>query len=269
MSQAASATAPAPAARRGRGLFAGLNPASRVIGLLVLTVPLLVSVDWVSASVALAAILIASPACGVGWLELARRSWPILAMALLGGVSMMLYARPEGEVYFELGLAKVTDNSIELSVAIVLRVLAVALPVMVLIRDIDPTDLGDALAQVLKLPHRFVISVVAGTRMVVLFRDDWAAMERARRARGLGDRGRIRRAAGQCFALLVLALRRGGRLSTAMEARGFGRAGQPRTWARRSVMTWRDALAILACAAVPAVAIGVAVATGEFRFLGA
>lgn len=74
-----------------------------------------------------------------------------------------------------------------------LRVFAVALPVIVLARDIDPpTELGDGLAQIWHLPSRFVIGAVAGVRMLTLFKDDWDSLARARRARGIADVGRIR-----------------------------------------------------------------------------
>ena len=51
------------------------------------------------------------------------------------------------------------------------------------------------------------------------------------------DRGLIALVAG--FALLVLAIRRGTVLATAMEARGFG-VGKRRTWARPSRFGPRD-----------------------------
>ena len=220
-----------------------------------------------SAAVALACTIVAAPLCGVGPKRLVRRGWPILLAAPVSGVSMLLYGNPEGTEYFSFLLATVTDNSISLAIAITVRVLAIGLPVVVLTADIDPTDLGDGLAQVLKLPSRFVLASVAGVRLITLFLDDWRALTRARRARGLGDHGRIRRLFGQVFALLVFALRRGTKLSTAMEARGFGAPGA-RTWARESTFGGREWAVLAACALIAAASLGIAVWTGEFRFLG-
>ena len=114
---------------------------------------------------------------------------------------------------------------------------------MVLARDIDPTELGDALSQILKLPSRFVIGAVAGVRMMTLFQSDWQSLEMARRARGLTDVGKLQHLLTMSFGLLVIALRRGGKLATAMEARGFGRTppgGGKRSWARESRLRARD-----------------------------
>ena len=79
----------------------------------------------------------------------------------------------------------------------------------------------------------FVLGGLAALRLLGLMVDDWRMLELARRARGVGDRGRVKRVLGQAFALLVLAIRRGSALATAMEARGFG-SGIQRTWAREA-----------------------------------
>ena len=250
-------------------LLNGINPVTRIIGLILLTTPLLLSVDVVSAGVALVFTLIAAPFCGVGWRRLLRCGWPVLLAAPLAAVPMALYGRPEGDTYLQFLLIHVTDNSLQLAAAIFVRVLAVGLPVIVLSADVDPTDLGDGLAQVLRLPERFVLGAVAAARLVSLFRDDLDSMRRARRARGIADHGRIRYFLTLAFGLLVLSLRRGAKLATAMEARGFNRVAEHgRTWARESTLSRRDWVVMAVCLLVSALAIGIAVAVGSFRFLG-
>lgn len=248
----------------------GVNPLTRLGLILLVTSPLLLSVDWVSAAVSLVITVVCAPLCGVSWGRLVAMSWPLFLIAPISGLSMLLYAQEGGREYFSFFLATVTDNSIELAVAMMLRVLAVALPVIVLARDIDPTELGDALAQILKLPARFVIGAVAGVRMMTLFKDDWQAMGQARRARGLADRGRISHLVSMTFGLLVLALRRGGKLATAMEARGFGRPGMAgeRTWARESRLVRKDWLAMAAGVLLASFPVIVAVLVGSWRFFG-
>lgn len=248
-----------------------VNPLTRLVLILLLTTPLLLSVDWVSAAVSLVITVFFAPLCGVGIARLLKMSWPLFIIAPISGISMLLYAQEGGREYFSFWLATVTDNSSSLAVAMMLRVLAVALPVIVLSRDIDPTALGDALAQILKLPARFVIGAVAGVRMLTLFQDDWQAMTQARRARGLSDRGKIAHTISMTFGLLVLALRRGGKLATAMESRGFGRpatSGKQRTWARESKLYRKDWLVIACGAILASIPVIISVATDSWRFFG-
>lgn len=252
-------------------ILSGVNPLTRVYLMLALTLPLFLSVDWVSAAVSLVITFVFAPLCGVSWGKLMRSGWFLFILAALSGVSMLLYGAEGGEVYFRLWLIVVSENSVTLSVAMMLRVLAVALPMIVLARDIDPSRLGDALAQNLRLPSRFVIGAVAGVRMATLFRDDWDSMARARRARGLGDRGKVKHLLTMSFGLLVVALRRGGKLATAMEARGFGRTplySPSRTWARESRVSSKDWLIMLAGSLLAAVPVVASVVTDSWRFFG-
>jgi len=66
---------------------------------------------------------------------------------------------------------------------------------------------------------------------------------------------------------LVFAVRRGTKLATAMEARGFG-AHRHRTWARPSPFAGREFALVTAGFTIIAVAIATSVATGAWNFIG-
>jgi energy-coupling factor transport system permease protein len=112
-----------------------------------------------------------------------------------------------------------------------------------------------------------VVGALAGLRLVGLFVDDWRALTLARRARGVAESGAVRRMLGQSFALFVLSIRRGTKLATAMEARGFG-AGGRRTWARPSLFRGRDWAALVVAALVAGAAVVAAVAVGSWNVFG-
>jgi energy-coupling factor transport system permease protein len=242
----------------------GVNPVTRLAAVMVLTTPLLLTVDWLSAAVALGVQLVLFAFAGVTPRLLVARTWPILIAAPIAGVSMLLYGRPEGTEYWSFWLARITDGSIELAIAVTVRVLAIGLPAALLFLRVDPTDLADGLAQIAHLPARFVLGALAATRLVGLFVEDLRAMALSRRARGIGDRGALRRIATMAFALLVLAIRRGSKLATAMEARGFG-SDTPRTWARQSRVGASDALLLVIAAVIAATSIALAVWAGTFH----
>jgi len=250
-----------------RAWLDGVNPAAKIVVALVLSVPLFASIDVVSAATAIALQLLCIPLTGLGVGTVLRRIAPIALFAPIAGISMLLYAKPGGTVYGSFLFATVSDDSIVLACAVVLRVIALALPTILLFGRTDPTELADALAQVVRLPSRFVLGVLAGARTVGLFVDDWHTMALARRARGLGDRGAVRRFFSMAFVLLVFAVRRGSALAVAMEARGFG-ADVERTWSRPSRLSPRDGVAVVGALVLVCAAGGAAVATGAFRFVG-
>lgn len=242
------------------------NAVAKIAAGLLLSVLLLVTIDAVSALVALALEAVFIAWSGIGARTFFRRTVALWIAAPLAGLTTLLYGVPSGTTYLQWGLLHVSDGSIALALATALRILAIGLPAIVLFVTIDPTDLADGLAQVWHLPARFVLGALAGMRLVGLFLDDWRQLELARRARGLGDTGRIRRFVGQAFALLVLSIRRGSKLATAMEARGFGAEGA-RTWARPSVFRGRDWALVAGSALVGTIALAVAVAVGSFTFV--
>ena len=253
--------------RGARGLLARTNPVARVLALLVATTPLLITIDPVSAAVAVILELALMPLSGVSARSFFLKATPLLLAAPLGALSMLLYASPGGTVYWQFGPAAISDHSMWLALGIGLRMCAIVLPAIALLDRIDPTDMGDGLAQILHLPARPVLAALAGARMTSLMAADWKALERARRARGVGDSSRIRSFLRGSFSLLVFALRRSGKLATTMEARGFGAAGK-RTWARPSRLRAADAVLMVVAIAVPAIALAASVWAGTFALVG-
>ncbi len=250
--------------RRG---VASLNPVAKIAAALVIALTLAFSVDVVSAGVALALELVLLPFAGLSWAVFWRRTAAVWIAAPLAGLTVVLYGRPSGQIFFTWWFVQVSDGSLHLALATALRVLAIALPAVALFATVDATALADGLAQLVHLPARFVLGALAALRLLGLMRDDWRVLALARRARGVGDRGRARRFAGLAFALFVLSIRRGSALATAMEARGFG-GSMPRSWARPSRFGVREVLLIVVAALIAAVAVTCAVVTGRWVLLG-
>ncbi|WP_431831433.1 ATP-binding cassette domain-containing protein [Curtobacterium citreum] len=248
---------------RPRGIR-GVQPVASLLGVLALGLLLVLSLDVVSAAVALLLEVLLLPLLRIPWRTLLLRTAPLTAAVPLTAVSIALYGRPSGREWFDLGFVHVTDGSLELALATALRVLGVGLPAIALFVRVDPTDLADGLAQLLRLPARFVLGALAAVRMTTLLGGDWRQLRSARRARGVADTGRLRRGASMAFALLVLALRRATTLAVAMESRGFGAPGR-RTWARPARFCGPEWAMVAVLVGIGAVSVAVAVGAGTWR----
>lgn len=246
--------------------IARVNPVAKLAVAVFLSVTLLLSIDVVSASVALLLVGILLFWSGLDARQFWMRTAPLWLAAPFAGLTTVLYGQDSGEVLAAWGPISVTEGSLTLGVAITLRVLAIGLPSIVLFATTDPTDLADGLAQVLRLPARFVLGGLAGMRMIGLFLDDWRALGQARRARGVGDVNVFSRLGTQAFALLVLAIRRGTKLATAMEAKGFG-SDQPRTWARPSSFGIPELFLVLIGIVIAGLSVAAAVLAGTWSFI--
>jgi energy-coupling factor transport system permease protein len=247
-----------------------ISPLAKLCAAGILGVVLLLSLDPVSAVVALVCELALLPWAGVPARRLLRILTPLLVAAPFAGLATLLYGRGGGEVLIVLGPWEITSGEAALALAITLRVLAVALPAVVLFATTDPTDLADGLAQIWKLPSRFVLGALAAIRMLGLMRQDWQMLRLARRARGVADGGgpiaALGRLGNQALALLTIAVRRGSLLATAMDARAFD-APIKRTWAREVTFTGRDGWFVVGAALIAGFAVMMAVMTGAWNFV--
>lgn len=245
---------------------ARINPVAKLAVALLVSMTLLASIDVVSAAVALALEAMLLPFAGLTSRQFWLRTAPLWIAAPLAAITTILYGRDSGALLWEWGIISITEGSLQLGLAIGLRVLAIGLPGIVLLATTDPTDLADGLAQVLRLPARFVLGALAGLRLVSLAVEDWRSLALARRARGVADGRWPIRFLGQAFALLVISVRRGSKLATAMEARGFG-SSTPRSWARPSRFGAGEVALIAVGALICAAAVAASVAAGAWSFV--
>ena len=213
-------------------MLAQRNPVAKLAAALVPTLALLSTLDPLTPALFLAVELALVPLFGMSLSRLARRGWPLLVTAAGVASAQLLF----------------TTGGLAAALGIALRIPAVALPGIVVFATTDPTDLADALVQNVRLPARFAIGALAAFRLVPLLGEEWRVLALARRARGI-DAGRnpyahLRLAGSLTFALLVGAIRRGTRLATAMDARGFD-SGAPRTFARVQRFRTADTVLVL------------------------
>lgn len=245
---ASLALGPAPDTRLGR-----INPVAQLSALIIVTVVLLTSLDVVTPAVVVAAELTLLPAAGLHRpAALWRRTWPLLAGAVSVGV---------------VNTALSTHPSVVTGVGLGLRVIGLALPGVLLVASTDPVRLADALTLHWHVPTRFAYGALAALRLAPLLVAEFESIRLARRTRGVeagrNPLARVRLMGGVVFALLVGAVRRGSRLATAMDARGFD-SGVPRTNARGSALHRRDAVFVAATGAVCAAAVVLSVVTGAW-----
>lgn len=234
-----------------------INPVAQLGALAVVLPVLLVSGDLLTPLIVLAAEVCLLPAAGLARPRaLIARTWPLLLGAAGVAWVNVLFGDADG------------GSGWPSAIALAVRVLALALPGVLLVSSTDPVRLADALTLHWRVSTRFAYGALAALRLVPLLATEWQTIRLARRARGI-EPGRnpvahARLFAGTAFALLVGAVRRGTRLAVAMDARGFD-SGIPRTNARGSRLRLRDGAYLAGACAVCLTAVAVSVGTGSWQ----
>ena len=236
--------------------LSAVNPVAQLSAIAVVTALLLICGDIVTPLVLLAAEAALLPAAGLAHpADLLRRTWPLLASAAGVAWVNVAFGSLDGAAAWHSGATWAV------------RVIALALPGVLLVASTDPVRLADALTVRWRVPTRFAYGSLAALRLVPLLAAEWESIRLARRARGV-DAGAnpfaaARVLAGTAFALLVGAIRRATRLAAAMDARGVD-SGVARSNARGSVLRPLDAAAVVAAVVVCALAVTVSVLTGAW-----
>lgn len=234
-----------------RARLARLHPIAKIVAALILMLALFITVDLVTSSIVVGALLVAARYSGLPPRSLAARAAPLL----IGAASFGLFNA-------------VLSQSAVAGAAIALRIIGVSLAGMLAVATIDPTDLADALVEHAHAPSRFVVGALAAFRLFPLFSREWDVLGLARRARGIeADRtyvDRIRAFPGRALGLLVAAIRRATRLALAMDARGFG-AQTCRTLARPRALTLPDGALVVGALVLALGATSLSIALGTWR----
>jgi energy-coupling factor transport system permease protein len=249
--------------------LARANPIAKLGAALLLMAVLFLSADLLTPSVVLAGLLVALPLTGLAPRVLLARAGPLLLVAASVGVLNALFAPEQAGSLLRIGPLAVGGQNLLAGLALGLRLLTIAGVGVLSLASTEPTDLADALMQQLHVSPRFAVGAVAALRLLPILADEWQIIRLARRARGV-DAGRPPIAAisiffGELLTLLVSAIRRGTRLALAMEARGLG-SRRCRGIARPQSLHAADGVLIAAAALLAIAAVGVALASGTYRF---
>jgi energy-coupling factor transport system permease protein len=236
------------------GWLARANPVAKLAAALVLGFGAALSDDAVTPAVLVLLVLLILAAGGVTAVDILRRGWPLLVSAAGLGATTLLFGD--------------SPTPLLTALTVTFRVVAVALPGVVVLLTVDPTDLADSLVQNAHVPARFAYAALAALRLLPLMGAEWQTIKAARRARGI-DAGRnplrhVELFAGTVFTLLVGAVRRGTRLALAMDARGFDATG-PRTLARPQVVRQSDVALVVGAFVLLATAATVSIAFRTFQ----
>jgi energy-coupling factor transport system permease protein len=180
--------------------------------------------------------------------RLSLRAWLIRGVPLvfmLAGImitNLLFTDVHTGTTVLQWADLQVTTGGIAATAAVAFRLLVLAIPGIVLLARIDPTDVSDALITHWRANPRMAVGSLAAMRMAPLVLADLRQSYAARRTRGVVSRNplvAVPTLFGTMSSVMVTAIRRATRLSLAMDSRGFD-SGVDRTLARRSRWRRRD-----------------------------
>ena len=144
-----------------------------------------------------------------------------------------LYAKPKGYMLFSWGWVTVTEGAITVAVSTLLRILAIAVPALLIAKSISIHQIMATLALRNVLPNRIALAILISLRLVSVIANDVSETLQAQRARG-----KAMPVLAVANVSLVIAIRRAVRMSVTAEVRGFTKPG--RLWRSYRRFGFRD-----------------------------
>lgn len=182
-----------------------------------------------------------------------------LAVAVAAtGLASVLYASPRGAVYAEWGWITVSDGSLAVAAASMTRILAIALPAMLVAPGISAHEFLATLAVKRVVPTRVALATLIALRLIPVIAADVDETWQARRAHG-----HVRSPFAVALTALVVAIRRAVRMSDVAETRGFSKPH--RLWSAYNPMRFSDWALVVLAALVGVGALYITAVTGNWN----
>ncbi|MGH3488057.1 MAG: energy-coupling factor transporter transmembrane component T family protein [Actinopolymorphaceae bacterium] len=232
-----NADAVRPAATSAASWLGRRNPTIKLTLLFVVSLVMLFVFDPVTPTilylVALAAVAV-STRLSARTLMLAHL--PFIGFAV-GLFCVNALSRP-GEIIWDGWLLRITTEGVTMGAALAMRTLVIGILSIAFVASTDPVALMTSLQHNARLSPRVTYAVLAGYRMLQEMPAEWHTIRQAqavRAGRGGSTLPRGARALTRAaFTLLVVSVRKGERISQALESRGLGLSPRS-TWRPVSV----------------------------------
>jgi energy-coupling factor transport system permease protein len=234
----------------GRSLLHRLNPLVKLILALALCASCFISGNLFFALGIIGLNLLAAALAGIAGRAL-RTLRSLVKFSMLLFVVQALFIR-EGDLLFTIPPgAAITRQGVLFSLLFVLRLMAAAMPLTLMLSVTRISDISNALTRQLRIPYKYTFALTTAIRFIPLFHEEMKGIMEAQISRGVEfDTKNFFRKIGLllplCVPLLVSSVRKieGGAISA--ELRGFN-LRTPSSGYKRYPLAFRDGAALLFC----------------------
>ena len=210
----------------GNSLFHRLNPLTKlIVSLLLCAVCFVNGSHFFIFAVILLNICIAASA---GIMKLALNLLKGLGkLSIVLFIVQVLFVR-SGNVLFTIPVINlgITDNGISFSLLLVMRLMAATLPLAIMLSVTQMTDLSNVMVSKLKIPYKYVFSIITVIRFIPVFSNEMSEIMEAQTARGVefdtkNIFRKIKLIIPLCVPLLISSVRKIDTSAVSAELRGF------------------------------------------------
>ena len=245
----------------GTSFLHRMNPVAKIACALLVSVACFCSTNLVFLALVAVGDFALARSCGMTR-QAVGLAKAVLAFSVLLAVIQLL-TTPEGTELIPLPWGYVGTGSIYSAVCIVVRLVACAVPLFLVLYVTKLSDITNSLVKVVHVPYKYAFTFSMAVRFIPVFMNDMSAIMEAQTARGVefdtsGIVQKVRLMVPLCVPLLVSSVRKTSSAAIAAEVRGFNLRTRESGYKDYPFAAF-DVAAMVACAAlvVASVLVGV------------
>ena len=240
--------------KSGNSIFHKMNPLSKLILSVVLCAMCFVSKNLLFILAIIVVNILIAYAAGIQKMAMSIISG-LFKLSLILFIVQVLFIR-SGDVIFTIpGLGiPITKYGVYFSLLFVLRLLATALPLAIMLSVTQMSDLANVMVSKLKIPYKYAFAIITVIRFIPVFASEMTGIMEAQTARGVEfDTKNIFKKIGLiiplCVPLLISSVKRVDSSAMAAELRGFNRR-TAKSGYKKYPFTKYDSFALFICVVV-------------------
>lgn len=208
----------------GDSLLHRMNPVAKLFCALLLSVACFVTNNLVLICLVLVLDFVLARSCGLMKQALGLAKAVFFFSLILAVIQ--IFTTPEGIELVKLPWGYIGTGSLLGALTTILRLIAAAVPLFLVLYVTKLTDLSNALVKTLHVPYKYAFTFTSTVRFIPVFMNDMKGIMEAQTARGVEfDSGslvkKVRLMVPLCIPLLVSSVRKANSAAIAAELRGF------------------------------------------------
>lgn len=246
----------------GDSLLHRMNPVAKLFCALLLSVACFVTNNLVLIILVLVLDFVLARSCGLMGQALGLAKAVFFFSLILALIQ--IFTTPEGVELVPLPWGYIGTGGLLGALITILRLIAAAVPLFLVLYVTKLTDLSNALVKTLHVPYKYAFTFTSTVRFIPVFMNDMKGIMEAQTARGVEfDSGslvkKVRLMVPLCIPLLVSSVRKANSAAIAAEVRGFYLRNGGSAF-KQYPFASRDYLALVVCALVVVAAVVLTVA---------
>ncbi len=207
----------------GTSFLHRMNPVAKLFCALVISVACFCTTNLIFLCAILVLDFVLAKLCGMTKEALGLAKAVAIFSVILALIA--LFTTPSGMQLVALPWGYIGTGSILAAVVIILRLIACAIPLFLVMYVTKMTDLANSMVKILHVPYKYAFTFTSAVHFIPVFMNDMKGIMEAQTARGVEFDGsflkRLRLMVPLCVPLLVSSVRKTNSAAIAAEVRGF------------------------------------------------